>query len=100
MLVGADLYADSDRNIMERVGEVAQARGVPMAQVALAWVLSNPAVTAPVVGATRLSHLDGALAAVDIELGVDELDRLEAPYEPHASAGFDVPRVRGRRAGD
>ncbi len=94
------LYRDSDRTIVERVGEVAAARGVSRAQVALAWALANPVVTSPVIGATKLTHLDDALAAVDIELSDDELNRLEEPYEPHAVVGFDIPRVRGRRARD
>ena len=94
---GAQLYQDSDRAIVERVAEVAQERGVPRAQVALAWVLSNPAVTAPIVGATKLEHLDDAVAAVEIELGDEELRRLEEPYEPHTIAGFDLPVVRGPR---
>ncbi len=94
---GAQLYQDSDRAIVERVAEVAQERGVPRAQVALAWVLSNPVVTAPIVGATKLEHLDDAVAAVEIELGDEELRRLEEPYEPHTIAGFDLPVVRGPR---
>ncbi len=94
---GAQLYQDSDRAVVERVAEVAQERGVPRAQVALAWVLSNPAVTAPIVGATKLEHLDDAVAAVEIELGDEELRRLEEPYEPHTIAGFDLPVVRGPR---
>jgi len=94
------LYRDSDRAIVERVAEVASSRGVSRAQVALAWVLANPVVTAPIIGATKLDHLDDAIAAVDIELSDDELARLEEPYEPHAVVGFDLPRVRGRRAED
>ena len=94
---GAQLYQDSDRAVVERVAEVAQERGVPRAQVALAWVLSNPAVTVPIVGATKLEHLDDAVAAVEIELGDEELRRLEEPYEPHTIAGFDLPVVRGPR---
>ena len=94
---GAQLYQDSDRTIVERVAEVAQERGVPRAQVALAWVLSNPVVTAPIVGATKLEHLDDAVAAVELELSDEELRRLEEPYEPHTIAGFDLPVVRGPR---
>ena len=94
---GAQLYQDSDRAIVERVAEVAQERGVPRAQVALAWVLSNPVVTAPIVGATKLEHLDDAVAAVELELTDEELRRLEEPYEPHTIAGFDLPVVRGAR---
>lgn len=80
--------AACDRVIVERVAEVAAARGVPRAQVALAWVLSNPVVTAPIVGVTRDQHLDDAVAAVDLDLSADEIARLEAPYTPHAVVGF------------
>jgi 1-deoxyxylulose-5-phosphate synthase len=86
---GERLYtAACDRVIVERVAEVAAARGVPRAQVALAWVLSNPVVTAPIVGVTRDQHLDDAVAAVDLDLSADEIARLEAPYTPHAVVGF------------
>jgi 1-deoxyxylulose-5-phosphate synthase len=91
---GTHLYRESDRSIVERVGEVAKARAVPMAQVALAWVLTNPAVTAPIVGATKLDHLTDALAAVDLELSDEELDRLEEPYQPHEVVGFSSPSAR------
>jgi len=67
---------------------VAEQRGLPRAQVALAWVLRNPVVTGPIVGATKLSHLEDALAALDVELTDDEVATLEAPYRPHAPAGF------------
>jgi aryl-alcohol dehydrogenase-like predicted oxidoreductase len=86
---GSRLYAEStDRQIVERVAEVAEQRGVPMAQIALAWVLSKPAVTAPIVGATKAHHIDDAIAAVDLELSSEEIARLEEPYQPHAPAGF------------
>ena len=94
---GSTLYEDSDRTVVERVAEVAAERGVPRAQVALAWLLSNRAVTAPIVGATKLGHLEDALAAVDLELSDEELDRLEEPYHPHEVAGFDGPAGRGER---
>ena len=84
----ASLYADGDRVIVERVAEVAAARGVPMAQVATAWMLSKPAITAPIVGATKPTHLDDAVAAVDLELDDDEIARLEEPYRPHPVVGF------------
>jgi aryl-alcohol dehydrogenase-like predicted oxidoreductase len=80
--------SDSDRVIADRVGEVAEARGVSRAQVALAWVLRNPVVTAPIVGASRPEHLDDAIAAVDLELTDDEVARLEEPYVPHPVVGF------------
>ncbi len=94
---GSTLYEESDRTVVERVAEVAAERAVPRAQVALAWLLSNRVVTAPIVGATKLGHLEDALAAVDLELSDEELDRLEEPYHPHEVAGFDGPAGRGER---
>jgi aryl-alcohol dehydrogenase (NADP+) len=86
---GKRLYDEtSDRAIVERVAEVAAARGVPRAQVALAWVLARPVVSAPIVGVTRDAHLDDAVAAVDLQLTVEEIGRLEEPYRPHEVAGF------------
>jgi aryl-alcohol dehydrogenase-like predicted oxidoreductase len=85
---GKSLYADGDRTIVERVAEVADARGVPAAQVALAWVSANPVVSAPIVGATKPHHLEDAVASVDLELSAEEVARLEEPYVPHAVAGF------------
>ncbi len=84
---GKSLYRDEDRAIVERVGQVAAARGVPMAQVALAWVLANPQVSAPIIGATKPSHIDDAVAAVDLALTGDEIATLEEPYRPHEIAG-------------
>jgi 1-deoxyxylulose-5-phosphate synthase len=86
---GSTLYDEAtDRVIVDRVAEVAGARGVPMAQVATAWMLSRPAVTAPIIGATKPHHIDDAVAAVDLVLSDDEIARLEEPYRPHAVAGF------------
>jgi len=85
---GKTLYVESDRDVVERVGEVAAEREVSRAQVALAWLLAKPVVTAPIVGATKASHLEEAVAALDVELPEDDLARLEAPYIPHAVAGF------------
>jgi len=87
---GRSLYpeADSDRQIVDAVGKIAEARGVSRAQVALAWVMSRPGVAAPIVGATRLQHLEDAVAAVDLRLDDGEVAELEAPYTPHAVAGF------------
>jgi aryl-alcohol dehydrogenase-like predicted oxidoreductase len=88
-----DAFADSlyvpdlDMPVVERAGEVAQRRGVPTAQVALAWVLHRPGVTAPIVGATRPEHLEDALAAEQLSLCEDEIADLEAPYVPHAVSG-------------
>ena len=80
---GLNRYDESrDRAIVERVADIAEARGVPRAQVALAWVMSNPVVTAPIVGATKISHIEDAVSAVDIELSADERAALEEPYTP------------------
>jgi 1-deoxyxylulose-5-phosphate synthase len=85
---GKTLYRDSDADVVAAVARVAERRGVPRAQVALAWVAQNPVVTAPIVGATKPHHLEDALAAVDLELTDDEIAELEGPYEPHEVAGF------------
>jgi 1-deoxyxylulose-5-phosphate synthase len=85
------LFAKSekaDRKVIDRVAEVAAARGIPRARVALAWLLSKPAITAPIVGATKLHHLDDALASVNVKLSRDEITSLEEPYVPHAVVGF------------
>ena len=80
---------DADRKVVDRVAQVAAARGISRAQVALAWLLAKPVITAPIVGATKLQHLDDALAAVDVRLSEDEIAGLEEPYVPHAVVGFD-----------
>jgi aryl-alcohol dehydrogenase-like predicted oxidoreductase len=79
---------DVDRPVVEAVHKVAQARGIPMAQVALAWVLSKPVVTAPIVGATKPHHLADAVAALDVTLTGDEIRGLEEPYTPQAPYWF------------
>ncbi len=85
---GDSLYTpEVDFAVVDRVGEVAEARGVPPAQVALAWLLHRPGVTAPIVGATKIEHLDDAVAAEQLALDADELARLEEPYVPHAVSG-------------
>ncbi|MBF8378565.1 aldo/keto reductase [Alicyclobacillus mali] len=87
---GRKLYAlteESDRRIVERVKAVAEQRGVPMAQVALAWVLSKPFVTAPIIGATKLHHLEDAVAALELQLTQDEIAKLEENYVPHPVLG-------------
>jgi len=85
---GQRLYTEAaDRAVVERVAEVAGERGVPMAQVATAWMLSKPVVTAPIIGATKPHHLADAVAAVDLVLSDDEIARLEEPYQPHPVAG-------------
>jgi aryl-alcohol dehydrogenase (NADP+) len=86
---GQTLYDEgSDRAIVDRVAEIARERGVPRAQVALAWVLAKPVVTAPIVGVTKDAHLDDAVAAVDVRLSDEEIARLEEPYTPHPVVGF------------
>ncbi|SEP81016.1 aldo/keto reductase [Microlunatus flavus] len=85
---GKNLYNDGDAQIVQSVLDVAQARGVAAASVALAWVLRHPAVTAPIVGASKPHHLDDAVAAIDLELTDDEVAQLEAAYTPRENAGF------------
>jgi len=88
---GKTLYTssvESDRKIVEQVKEIASKRGVPRAQVALAWLLSKPVLTAPIVGASKPHHLDDAVAAVSLKLTDEELRQLEEPYVPHPVVGF------------
>ena len=80
---------DADRKVVERVVEVAEQRGVPRAQVALAWVAQRPGVTAPIVGASKPHHLDDAVAAVDLALTAEEMTELEGGYVPHPIEGFN-----------
>jgi 1-deoxyxylulose-5-phosphate synthase len=88
---GKTLYAktaEADRKVVERVAEIAGRRGVPRAQVALAWLLHKPVVTAPIVGASKPQHLEDAVAALSLKLTPEEITELEEPYVPHAVAGF------------
>ncbi|MGK9234865.1 aldo/keto reductase [Inquilinus limosus] len=88
---GKTLYAataEADREVVEAVAAAARARGVPRAQVALAWVLQQPGITAPIVGATKVEHLDDAVAALSLQLTAEEISALEAPYVPHRVTGF------------
>ena len=88
---GKSLYAstaDADRQVVEAVADVAKQRGVPRAQVALAWVLQKSVITAPIIGATKAGHLDDAVAALSLKLTPEEIGTLEARYVPHAVAGF------------
>jgi len=88
---GKTLYTaavDNDRKIVERVAEIAKERSVPRAQVALAWLLHKPVITAPIVGASKPHHLDDAVAAVSLKLSDAEISRLEEPYIPHPVVGF------------
>lgn len=88
---GKSLYArteEADRQVIERLGKVAEQRGVPRAQLALAWLLAKPGITAPIVGATRSHHLQDAVAALSINLAPEEMAALEEPYTPHPVLGF------------
>ncbi|KKI20239.1 aldo/keto reductase [Sphingomonas sp. Ag1] len=88
---GQTLYrrtAEADRTVVEAVARVAAGRGVPRAQIALAWVLAKPEVSAPIVGASKVAHLEDAIAALDIVLSDAEIAELEAAYVPHAVVGF------------
>ena len=85
---GKTLYPDSDRLIVEEVAKVAAGRGVPPAQVALAWLMANPVITAPIIGATQPHHIDDAVASLAIELTGEEKAALERHYTPHPVAGF------------
>jgi 1-deoxyxylulose-5-phosphate synthase len=84
---GKRLYMEDDRRIVQAVANVAEKRGVSRAQVALAWLLSKPVVSAPIVGVTTSEQLDDALDALSVELTAEEIEQLEEPYEPHATAG-------------
>lgn len=86
---GKKMYTrDDDYAIGNRVGEVAKARGLPSAQVALAWILSKPVVTAPIIGATKLHHIEDAVAALSVQLSQEEISQLEELYQPHQVLGF------------
>jgi aryl-alcohol dehydrogenase-like predicted oxidoreductase len=85
---GRTLYVDDDASIIEAVRTIAETRGVSRAQVALAWMLSKPGITAPIIGATKTHHLDDAIAAVDVRLTPDEVTALEKPYSPRPVVGF------------
>jgi len=80
-------FREEDFTVAERAWEVAKARGVTASQIALAWLLNKPHVTSPIIGATRMDHLDQAIAALDIKLTEDEVKRLEEPYQPHPILG-------------
>jgi 1-deoxyxylulose-5-phosphate synthase len=86
--VGRRYDIEGDRPIVEAVQKVAEARGVPMAHVALAWVLKHPVVTAPIVGPTKPHHLPDAVTALDVHLTDDEIRMLEEPYGPHLPSAF------------
>jgi 1-deoxyxylulose-5-phosphate synthase len=79
---------EADRKVVDRLSEIAEKRGIPRAQLALAWLLAKPAVTAPIVGATKPNHLEDAVAALTVRLTPDEMTALEEPYVPHPVLGF------------
>jgi aryl-alcohol dehydrogenase-like predicted oxidoreductase len=88
---GKKMYSnteEADRKVVERLGQVAEERAVPRAQVALAWMLSKPVITAPIIGATKPNHLQDAVAALSLHLTPEELASLEEPYTPHPVLGF------------
>ena len=88
---GKSLYKaqpEAERDILDAVGRIAASRGVTRSQVALAWVLTRPAVSAPIVGASKMQHLEDAVGALTLQLSAEELATLEAPYRPRATAGF------------
>ena len=90
-LFGKILYGQTeeiDRRVVERVGQVSEKRGVPRAQVALAWMFSKPGITSPIVGATKPHHLSDAVAALSLHLTSEETASLEEPYAPHPVLGF------------
>jgi aryl-alcohol dehydrogenase-like predicted oxidoreductase len=74
--------------VADRVSEVTQARGIPTAQVALAWMLTKPVITAPIIGATKMHHLEDAVAALSVKLSEEEIYRLEELYQPHPVLGY------------
>jgi aryl-alcohol dehydrogenase-like predicted oxidoreductase len=86
--IGKRLYSDEDLMIAQRVSDVAEARGLPMAQVAIAWMISKPVITAPIIGATKPHHLDDAVAALSVLLTPEEIQQLEEAYQPHPILGY------------
>jgi aryl-alcohol dehydrogenase-like predicted oxidoreductase len=81
-------YRPSDFTVVDRLGEIAKKRGVSNAQIALAWILAKPGVSSPIIGASKMAHLDQALDALTIHLDESEMKALEEPYEPHPVLGF------------
>jgi aryl-alcohol dehydrogenase-like predicted oxidoreductase len=80
-------YADSDFDIVNRLTEVATQKGIPTAQVALAWILSKPVITAPIIGASKPGHIEDAVASLSVTLTPDEITQLEELYQPHPIIG-------------
>jgi aryl-alcohol dehydrogenase-like predicted oxidoreductase len=88
---GKKLYSqteDADRKVVDRLGQISEQRGLPRAQIALAWLLSKPGITAPIVGATKSHHLQDAVAALSLRLSPEEIASLEEPYTPHPVLGL------------
>ena len=79
---------DADKKLVDRVTEISKIRNISHAQISLAWLLSKPSITAPIAGATKLNHLEDAVAAVSIKLTSEEIKMLEAPYIPHSLGGY------------
>jgi aryl-alcohol dehydrogenase-like predicted oxidoreductase len=92
---GTSLYSDAENQIVAEVARIAAARGVPMAQVALAWLLAKPGITGAIVGATRPQHIDDAVGALSVVLDMEEIAALEAPYRPRGIVGHgpDMARI-------
>lgn len=80
-------YQESDCAVVDRVTQIAKQRGVPNAQIALAWLLHKPGVAAPIIGASKPQHIDDAIAALGLKLQANEIQSLEEPYRPHAILG-------------
>ena len=91
-------YSESDFAVADAVAKVAQQRGVSAAQIACAWVLQAPGVTAPIIGATEPQHLKELIAAIDVELSAEEVAALEAPYQPHRILGHAHPAPKEMRS--
>ena len=91
-------YSEDDFQVADAVAAVAKKRGVSPAQIALAWVLQAPGITAPIVGATKVEQLKDLIGAVDIKLGAEEIASVEKPYKPHAVLGHASPSARAMRA--
>jgi 1-deoxyxylulose-5-phosphate synthase len=91
--ISESLYAatvESDQKVVERVAEVAEKRGVPMAQIALDWLLQKEQITSPIVGPTKMSHIEDAVASLSMKLTPEEIELLEEPYVPHPVIGIEV----------
>jgi aryl-alcohol dehydrogenase-like predicted oxidoreductase len=86
---GKTLYSDKDFETVDRVTEIAEQHGLPNAQIALAWMLTKPVITAPIIGASKPGHLEDAIAALNVKLSAEEIKKLEELYEPHRVAGHN-----------